>query len=199
MGGAGCLAHRCLFVLIPATAADAHLPLPVLAELGLRKLPKTSKRPICGPWDSQRWHRTFRTGPGSTKINLCEQVAERKACGLTEVGGRARVPSLLRMTLGREDTVDEGRAEAKGASGPLSCRLGWGWEWAWPPLAWTPKCHAYRLGVRDPQVPELSVSLMVETVRWAPGPAWRGLPLSHPASLGVGNTEMLGGERKNGS
>lgn len=79
MEGAGCLAHRCLSVPIRATAAGALLSLPVLAELDLRKLPETSKRPICGPWEPQRCHRTSRTGPGRAKINLCEQVAERKA------------------------------------------------------------------------------------------------------------------------
>lgn len=59
----------------------------------------------------------------------------------------AWVPSLLSMTLGRADITDEGKVVVKSVSGLLRCQLGWVWEWAWSPLAWTPKCHASRVGV----------------------------------------------------
>lgn len=57
--------------------------------------------------------------------------------------------------------VDVGGAEAESVSGPLRCPLGWVWEWAWPPLAWTPRCHASGVA----QGLELSVRLTVEIVK----------------------------------
>lgn len=70
---------------------------PISAEHGLRKFPMTSKQPVCGPQDSQRWHRAFGTGPGGAKIKQCVQAAEKSqgACWFAGAQGRVWGPSLL--------------------------------------------------------------------------------------------------------
>lgn len=72
-------------------AADAHLSLPISVEHGLRKLPMTSKQPVCAPQDAQRWHGAFGTGPGGAKINRCVQAAERSHGACWFAGARGRV------------------------------------------------------------------------------------------------------------